>query len=241
MRSDAFDQIETNRRVGKPASSMKTRFLTITSLLAAMTAHAVIVSAKIDVLNDEDTLIRDSSGVPLWAGDPQFSNDGTAMQVGYYDQGTVANPFLGKWIALTGEESSNGYFFTIGDTPGAGLADGRIETSFFLQEQTIHGFDFPPSTSIPLAIRFYNNFSVFASQNFNTVSNTSGEWNWKNENQALIGLIIWDAANPALAWEGGPGSAYRTTIPIGVPEPSALLLATVSTFVALARPARVRP
>jgi hypothetical protein len=214
---------------------MKTAFFIIISLFAAMPTHAaLVVSAKINVLNDQDSLVMDGNGAPLSSGELEVPNDGAAVQVGYYDQASVANPFLGRWIPLTGEESNNSYFFSIGDNY---VADGLIDMSFILQEQSIHMFDFPPSTSIPLAVRFYDHFSPFGAQHFNTVSNTSGAWNWKNENQSHIGLVIWDATNPALIWEGGGGSAYRTTIPIGVPEPSGIfLLVSVGGILGARRP-----
>jgi hypothetical protein len=217
---------------------MKTAFLTMSSLFAATITHAAIV--KVAVRNDDDTLVTDSSGAPLTGGDPLIKGDGSAVQIGYYDQASAANPFLGKWIPLTGDESNNGWFFTIGDDPLT--PDGGIFTEVLFQGGSIHGFDFPPSTSIPLAVRFYDHFSIFGAQHFNTVSNTSGAWNWTEQDQAHITLSFSDAANPALAWEGGPGSERRTTIPIGVPEPSAALLATICISATLqgARPRHSR-
>jgi len=184
---------------------------------------AALVATKVEMRNGADTVFRDSGAAPLGAGALDVDGDGHVVQFGYYNQATVTNPFSGTWVPLSGAGATNTWRTTIGDNVVNGpAADGRFNISIFFQPGTPNGFDFPPSTNIPMAIRFYDDFSIQAARRFNAVANTTGAWNWKDDGR--IDIVIENPNDAALAWEGGPGSAYRTTIPIGVPEPSALAL-----------------
>jgi hypothetical protein len=208
------------------------RTVSATALLLCIAFNAqggALVATKVPMRNGADTVFMDASGAPLSAGSPDTNGDGHVLEFGYYDAATIANPFAGTWVPLTGEGLLNFWRTTIGDdaTP-----DGRFDLEVFFQPETATGNNLPPSTNIPMALRFYDNFALSFARNFNTVSNTSGAWNWKNDGTLNIFL---DNPSASLVWEGGAASAYRTTIPVGVPEPSAALLAACGVVAFLRR------
>lgn len=175
--------------------------------------------------------LRDNSG-NLLTGGTALNGNGAVIQLGYYSQATAANNFLGTWIPLSGEGSlnvgmvgSSGLSFndtTIGDLSSNGAGDGQFALSLtFTVGDVATGNSLPASTSIPLAIRFYDDTTIATSDFFNVVSNDM--WLWKTPadapNNPLINMSL-DDTN--VEWQGGAGSALKTTLP--VPEPSAFVL-----------------
>ena len=172
------------------------------------TAAATVVEWSNDFL----TLLTDSEGTPLssgWLG----PGDGALLQLGYFDQATDANPFSGNWMVLT--------FGTIGDKGDRG--DGR----FVLSGDSVNFLpDVPlPAVGTPLAIRFYDAPIGGTPRFFNTVSNEQGLWNWSD---VRVGIKLSD---PGAVWEGDGQNAFRTGLPVPVPEPSPITL-MVPTMIA---------
>lgn len=158
--------------------------------------------------------MRDLNGNLLTRGTDN-ADDGAILQLGYYTMATTLNPFAGAWVPLTGEGSGNSFYSTVGDKA---MLDGRfaIGLSFFDTNVNI------PNGGTPLAIRFYNSTSISSSTYFNTVSNTTGAWNWITPVDPRPSMTI-SLSNPGIVWEEGSASAFRTTIPIPEPSSSALL------------------
>lgn len=184
-------------------------------LLLIATLGARAASTKVIFSNTAETELRDSNGALLTEGARQTSGDGAVLQLGYYDLATVTDLFLGNWIPMTGEGSRNGLVVsTIGDGyPGPGRF---VINTFFSEGSPTHGNDLP-RIGTPLAIRFYDGTSIAQSNFFNAVSSPAWEWKRPSGDSMMRGLN-----DPGIMWEGGPASAFRTTVP--VPEPSALVL-----------------
>jgi hypothetical protein len=165
----------------------------------------------------------------LSEGTPEINGDGFVLQLGYYDQATTANNFLGTWVPLTGEGSANTAFNTtsIGDDEAnVGLGDGLFSfTTTFVVGSGTSGNNLPSSTAIPLAIRFYNSDSIATATAYGAVSNDAVEWLWKTpafDDTAVIDIAVDPTTAGTLEWQGG-GTGYYTNQPI--PEPSAVCLA----------------
>jgi hypothetical protein len=155
---------------------------------------------------------------PLSAG-TAASGDGTLLELGYYTLASIANPFAGNWMVLATS--------TMGDD-GIEVA-GRFSTT------TILGANISPSLTgaTPLAIRFYDGTSIGNSNYFNTISNSSGTWNYitPTDPAPILNLAI-DKSN-AIVFESNGQGAFSTVLPI--PEPSQILLVMIGGFVSLAR------
>jgi hypothetical protein len=174
------------------------------------TAGATVVEWS----NDPFTGLLDFNGSSLTEGMVARAGDGARLELGYFDLATVVNPFLGNWIMLAGG--------TIGDKGEGELGDGRFE----LEANFIPGVPLP-AEGTPLAIRFYDAPPKSRPHFFNTVSNEQGLWNWRNGSNEIVQVTL---TFPGLVWEGGGASAFRTTIPVPVPEPSAVTLIVTAMF-----------
>lgn len=179
-------------------------------------------STRVELFNNSATRLGDFFGNPLKPG-TAADGDGASLQLGYYTLATLANPFDGTWVPLTGIGSNNAEITSIGDK--GNLAAGLFNIStIFIPGSASYGNDLP-TTLLPLSIRFYDSAHPAASTFFNAVSNTTGAWNWAtpSEPQAVVTVSLLDSG---LQWQGGSGSSFKTTINI-VPEPTsaALLLA----------------
>lgn len=198
---------------------MKSILYSITALLALLPI-AKADSTRVEWFNSSGTLLGDFLGNPLKAG-TSADYDGSRLQLGYYSQATSANPFTGDWVPLTGLSGALSPS-SIGDKGNLGAGRFNISSSF--------DAGFPPdlpTTNLPLSIRFYDSFSPTGSVYYNAVSDTTGAWNWiiPTEPQAVVTLSL---PTSALTWQGGGGSAFRTTINI-VPEPTSLVLLLVGS------------
>lgn len=169
-----------------------------------------------------NTYLRDNNGVPLTSGTKAVDGDGAIIQIGYYSLATTSDPFAGNWVALagpgTGVETK-----TVGDLNGTpGIVGGNAVLA-----AKGPGSGSYPVISTPIVIRFYNGTSLASSTHYNAV--TLSDWYWLSpttDNGIL--LAIWDASLIPMTWEGGSGSAFRTTLPNVVPEPSVFLISVIS-------------
>jgi hypothetical protein len=169
-------------------------------------------STRVEWLNSAGTLLGDFFGNPLKAG-TSADYDGSRLQLGYYSEATQVTPFQGQWVPLTGY-TGDLFSSSIGDKGNLGAGRFNISSSF----TTLSTLTLPPSNT-PLSIRFYDSFSTSGSVYYNAVTDTTGAWNWisPTPSQSVVTLAL---ANSTLTWEGGTGSAYRTTINVNIPEPT---------------------
>ncbi len=165
--------------------------------------------------------LQNSSGIPLSAG-TTLDGDGTLLEFGYYSGATSSTPFAGMWIPLSGPDSAAMIVTTIGD--GLPPADGVFSVGLRL-DNSLLSF---PDDGTPLSLRFYNGKTRFNSTAFNAVANSGGLWN-SDSSGMQINILIGD--RPGTVWQGGPASAFRTTIPI--PESGAAALAATALAAAL--------
>jgi hypothetical protein len=141
------------------------------------------------------------------------------LQLGYF----TGAPFTSTWVPLTGSGGANSAFSTtsIGDITANGAGDGSfaMNLNFTLGSGT-SGVSLPANLT-QLAIRFFNNTTIAGSTFYNTV--TDSTWLWKTPATPPASVDI-SLANLGLVWEGGVNSAFHTTIPTAIPEPSVLAL-----------------
>lgn len=214
--------------------------ITRRSLAASFFAVALTTVA----LGDPSTQVNFNSGsftfqtnlgVDLSPGGPADGN-GTVIQLGYFSGATAGDNFLGTWIPLTGEGSANtgqidgltinfnqtsiGDSFTgTANTPGTFALGVVFDTAVSNKSQNL-----PGSTSIPLAIRFYNTTTVTGASLYNTVS--SDLWMWQTPGPGPIPPTLnLSLDDLGLQWEsidlhGLAATQFRTVIP----EPSAASL-----------------
>jgi PEP-CTERM motif len=202
-----------------------------------------------DSATQNAVLFRDSSGNPLSQGTGNVNTDGSLVQLGYYDAGTVANPFAGNWIPLTGFGPT--LHTSVGDSgsnptsggSGAGIIDFVTVFNLGTSSAVVYPGDSgtyatqssisitsttPPNGQI-LSIRFYN--TTNGTGLYNAVS--ASDWQWQTPTTtgggAIVNLLIADAfadgAGGSLAdliWQAGGSNAFKTVIP--VPEPSTFVL-----------------
>jgi hypothetical protein len=184
--------------------------------------------------------IFNQASTPLTAG-TAADGDGAVLQLGYYDGASIANNFLGNWVPLSGEGSLNTAIIagsspagetynhtSIGDLSSAGAgANGIFALSLvFVVGDPASGNSLPGSTTIPLSIRFYNGTTIASSTFFNVVSDDL--WLWKAPQPSNVPnnvAITLDQAGLewlSIAQGGAAGTAFHTTLPTAIPEPSTL-------------------
>ncbi len=190
---------------------MKPIFLFAIVLHFAFCHGASAASTRVEWHNAPGTELGDFLGNPLKTGTPA-DYDGARLQLGYYSLATLADPFAGDWMPLTGLEGDL-FPTSIGDKGNLGRGLFGLSSSFDAASTLSL-----PTNNMPLSIRFYDSADPTASAFFNAVSNDAGAWNWltPSDPQSVINISLSDAG---LIWQGGPGSAFRTTIN-NVPEPA---------------------
>lgn len=216
------------------------------SQLVVLAGLSLASTARADTLtvnwnNDSNTKITDSDGTtPLSQGAAGTNSDGDLIQLGFYDAGTSADPFLGNWVPLTGAGPS---LTTIGDSAdlsGAGAGIFQFNTFFATGTNSVdvyvNGFDngfyttlagitvtsSAPPAGVFLAIRFYNTHDG-TSGLFNAVADpTDTDWAWKTpDNVSVLNLALTDSG---LVWQNA-ATPFSTTLPVAaIPEPSSLAL-----------------
>jgi hypothetical protein len=170
------------------------------------------------------TEFKDRNGNLLTAGTTQ-AGDGAVLELGYYTEATLVNPFSGTWVPLTGP--GTGQTSTIGDL--FSQPNGIFTFGHHFQSDSPN----VPTIGTPLAIRFYDSTSLATANYFNCVSNTGGYWNWTLGTPEPTVTVSFKTPPEALVWQDGSASAFRTTI--AVPELSAALLAASGALLAFRR------
>ncbi len=222
-------------------------------LLAAIVLSGTVAHAASTItisIDSRSAILTDNLGIALTGG-TSTDGDGAVLQLGYFDGASANNNFVGNWVPLTGQGSLNiggvipgtnsaePYNKTsIGDTTSAGAGNGTFALELiFTVGDAGTGNSLPNSTSIPLAIRFYNGVTISGSTLFNTVSDNA--WLWQtpaaSPSSPLVGLSLSD---PGLVWQGGASSADKTTI-ANVPEPGSAALALIGGTAMLIRRRRM--
>jgi hypothetical protein len=206
-------------------------------LLSFLSALALASSAFADqtTVNWLNTtagrLYSDLANTILLSAGTGANGDGFVLQLGYYNLATTANNFLGTWVPLTGAGSANTAFNTtsFGDN---GFADGRFSfATTFVQGDGTSGNNLPSSTTIPLAIRFYDSNTVAGASSYGAVSDDAWLWQTPSFPGGTINISI-DPGTSGLEWLGG-GAGYHTNQTI--PEPSSVALLAIIAAGAAAR------
>jgi hypothetical protein len=226
------------------------RFHPLFHLLGAIwISSSLYAGSQVQINLDSGTqFLRNFGGTLLSAGGAG-DGDGTVVQLGYFDGASAGSNFTGTWRPLTGEGSLNtggntgsGLPFnttSIGDIGGGAdpFGSGIFGFSLVFDSSVAGTFnDLPLSTSIPLAIRFYDGASIASSTFYNTVSNDAWLWKLPATPAPLPPIINMSFDDPGLEWEsiasfGQPGSsAFHTTIP--VPEPGTPVVALLCLLAA---------
>ena len=219
-----------NPKLGHTSSPSVIARRLVEILLAAILSSGQMrgASVRVDWSNGPGAELLDFAGIPLPSGDPGMS-DGAILELGYYTLGTTPNPFAGTWIPLSGPNGPPAGTSTIGDKGVFNLM-GRFDLSSTYSD--LATAPSPPASGIPFVIRFYDSPSLDTANYFNAVSNDSGTWNsvLPTDPQTILNLTLSDTG---LVWQGGPDSAFRTTIPI--PEPVSGVLVPVAWAFTLLR------
>ena len=222
------------------------RFLCILATLAA-SATVSHGAAQITVGFDSgDQTMLDHLTASL-SGSSTLDGNGTVLQLGYYSGATIANNFLGTWVPLSGEGSLNngGSILTssptetfnktsIGDLNFQGAGNGTFALSLtFVVGNAGTGNSLPSSTAIPLAIRFYEGYTIATSSFYNVVSDDT--WLWKTPATAPSDPTLNMSLNDAgLEWQSivvsgqAAGTAFHTSI--AIPEPSTFACVGLGMF-----------
>lgn len=188
--------------------------------------------------------VKNLGGATNLTGGTAADGNGAVIQLGYFTGASAGSNFLGTWVPLTGEGSANTGGSIAGSNPAGetfnktsigdnGGADGEFGITVQFSDSVAGTFNsLPQSTSIPLAIRFYNNTTIALSTFYNTVSNDS--WLWKipatpSPLPPTVAMSLGSTA--AFKWQsvvvnGQPAATAGTTsIPvIGAPEPTSAAL-----------------
>ena len=216
------------------------------SLLTA-TSYSASIVVSFDSGFDTLRVLANSAGVPLNGGSPNVDHDGAVIQLGYFNAATLADPFAGVFIPLTGQGAANSTFSntTIGDDTANGTGTVRNGQGIFgisIEFTTANTTNFLgfPAPGTPLAVRFYNNLSIAASTEFETVSSgTNVGWRWKDPNAipAPTGInLSFDDPSLRLQRKNTAITPADTDLrTAAVPEPSSVLLAITGCMGLLAR------
>ena len=233
-------------RIAPTSLSAMTKATIVASLLCfIVAAYADETTVSFDsgshMIYDQNTAAMN----PL-SGGTALNGNGDVLQLGYYDGATTANNFAGNWVPLSGEGSLNtavvpnqgsptplptGETYnqtSIGDVTANGAGNGTFAISLdFVVGNALSGNSLPPSTTIPLALRFYNGTSIATSTSYNVVSDDL--WLWKTPNTPPVNVTI-SLEDPNLDWLSvdlgeGANTPFHTTIP--VPEPTTVAAAAV--------------
>ena len=185
------------------------------------------------------------------------------LQLGYYDGASVLNNFAGTWVPLSGLTSLNTAVIpggasvnpsgetynqtSIGDMTANGAGNGTFGISLnFVAGSATSGNSLPQSSTIPLALRFYNSTSIASSTFYNVVSDDLWVWMTPATPPNVVNISL---DNIGLEWlsiaQGqAANSAFHTTISItAVPEVSTYVsafLCAVMTTVHLVRRRQAR-
>jgi hypothetical protein len=214
--------------------------IAIASLFLAAGLQALQADQTTVSFDSGNQTVFNQSSTPL-SGGTILDGNGTVLQLGYYDGATTANNFLGNWVALSGAGSLNTAVIpggvavnpsgetynqtSIGDLNANGAGNGTFALSLdFVLGNATSGNSLPPSVTIPLALRFYSGTTIANSAFFNVVSDDLWVWKTPSTPPANVTLSLDDLGLEwlSIAQGGAAGTAFHTTIPTAIPEPSTL-------------------
>lgn len=196
---------------------MKLISATIQMLLAIPAIAASTLSLTYSNDNAPGFEFRDIVGVALTPGLELVSQDGAVLEVGYYTLASTENPFAGSWVTMVGPSIPASTFATIGDKTNGAAGLFHRSTGFGVTPLGPYAF---PAIGTPMTIRFFNAPASQVPTHYNAVSSVDWIWPGLGDPQSQLTMDVSSAAS--LLWFGGPGSTFRTTIP--VPEPSGVLM-----------------
>ena len=168
---------------------------------------------------------------PLTAGAAATIGDGAVLRLGYYSSATTSSLFAGTFVPLTGQLSANtAYNYTsIGDSPANGAgADGTFALILSFTVGSATTGNNLPTAGTPLAIQFYNNTTIGTATAYNAVSDTLWVWQTPGTPGPTVQISL---DQTGLTWFGGASTAFYTSQPTVVPEPSSLVAGALMSVV----------
>lgn len=134
---------------------------------------------------------------------------GCAMELGFFSRGTMATPFRGTWLPLSGA-------FTVAANRGIQfprIGDGGAGPGCFAWRHTFpSGHETLAPTGTPLGLRLYDHADPQAARCYTTVSNPS--WWCRAPKAGTPALVYMGLDFEGTLWEGGPNDTFRTTLPV---------------------------
>ena len=222
-------------------SSLIQRVSAITLALGLSISSGLANTTVVNIDSGSNTLVSNNGTTILTGGGATTNGDGDVIQLGYYSGATAGNNFNGTWVPLTGTFSGNSSYVTtsVGDYFAGGAGNGSFALANLVFDPSggsVNGNNLPSSSSIPLAVRFYNGTTIGAGTNgaggnstfFNAVSNDS--WLWKTPGPSAptpptLNLSLDDTGTKLQSGTWTLGGNLATSIAIsGVPEPTRALL-----------------
>jgi hypothetical protein len=205
--------------------------IAICALCIATGFQALRAQNTTTVALDSGSHILFNQSTTVLTGGTALDGDGAILQLGYY---SGAN-FTGTFTPLAGEGSLNTAIIpgstaepynklSIGDITAEGGADG----TFF-----VPGLNFVvgttsgnslPSAGTQLAIRFFNGTTIAGSTFYNAVTDSLWIWPAPATPPAVLTMSLEDAGLQwlSIAQGGAAGTAFHTSLPTAIPEPSTL-------------------
>jgi hypothetical protein len=233
------------RTIGAMSAIKKIVALVFCLVASFQAAQADLTTVNFDSGNNGNPAVFDQSNNALFGGTIADGN-GDVLQLGYYSNATIANPFAGTFTALSGEGSLNTAI--IPSSPSSEhynqTSIGDIHTFGVAQNGTFAiGLDFVagsstsgnslPAAGTPLSIRFFNGTTIAASSFFNAAADpTNAQWLWQSPAAPPFNSVLnMSLGNLGVEWESivvdlqGSNTAFHTTIPTAVPEVSTVACA----------------
>jgi hypothetical protein len=227
-----------------PMATLKQKALFAIFLAASCTPAYAQNQTTVNM--DSGGLFLFNEGATKLTGGTTLDGDGAVIQLGYYNAATASNNFAGNWVALTGEMSLNTKTIpssndsepfnktSIGDLTSQGGVVGEfwLPALTFVQGSANSGNNLPASSTIPLAIRFYNNTTIATSTFYNVVSDDAWLWQTPVAPQSDTGVNI-SLSQGGLEWlstaMGQPTTnEFHTSIGLqAVPEPTTVAAGTL--------------
>jgi len=138
-------------------------------------------------MDGAEVMMKKMDGTPITAG-KVYNGDGALVTLGYFDQGSTANPFAGNWIPLTTGtkfgDSSTGYGYPDGHFFATSIFSRNSDVVEIYPSEPAYYETFAPhpitgslpAVGTPICIRFYDSHELTVDTKYNTV--TGPEWNW---------------------------------------------------------------
>jgi MYXO-CTERM domain-containing protein len=214
--------------------------LLVGSVLASTGASAAVLTVNFD---SGDFTFQDTLGNALSVGNPLIDGDGVVLELGYYTGATIADNFLGTWVALTGAGSANTGNIagtsinfnqtSIGDAVSRGGGDpGTFYISVTFDTTVANKSQSLPALNTPLSIRFYNQNASLRNDSstlYNAVSNDGWLWQAFGEpgpSQPVMTISLSDTSpnleSESVAKGQAANTVFRTVMT--VPEPTSGLI-----------------